>query len=121
MSVETDITAWRVVTNNKDVGQILTCEPYFDSRRVVTKALNGSVYIQTVGAPTQKMKISVGCYYAGREHLVASIASGFSVTCIYRGKRYVGFVGEDATWNTDSAGEFYTGEFELLVEDVIQT
>jgi hypothetical protein len=112
-----NIHEWKVVFDNTVLGQVLSFVRGLDQVKVTSKALDGTVYIQTVGAPTHTAKVSV---FSSREEkylLDAAEAAGARIEVTYRGVRYFGYIESKLQWQTVYPGKWYSAEMSLLIEE----
>lgn len=117
MSVEME--DWKLVRDSVSLAQILTFVPKIEGTKIVSKALDGSVYIQTVGDGT---KIATVTIFASRDEIPAvnsADAEGAAVVVYYRDTAYIGYMDELSDWSEKIAGEYYTNTFKLLIEEEV--
>ena len=54
-----DINTWKLKRSTTTLAQILTCLPGIDQTKIVSKALDGTIYIQTIGSGSKFADISI--------------------------------------------------------------
>lgn len=113
-----NINDWKVSYDGTVLGQVLNFTTSLDQTKITSKALDGTVYIQTVGNPTHVATISVFSSYEERELLNAAEASGACVKVVYRDKTYYGYIESKPQWQTIYPGKWYTATIALLIEEV---
>lgn len=112
-----NVHEWKVVFDNTVLGQVLSFVRSLDQVKVTSKALDGTVYIQTVGAPTHLATVSV---FSSREEkylLDAAEAAGALIQVTYRGVKYFGYVESKIQWQTVQPGKWYNASMTLLIEE----
>ena len=114
-----NIHEWKVVFDNTVLGQVLSFVKGLDQVKVTSKALDGTVYIQTVGAPTHTAKVSVFSSREEKELLDAAEAAGALIEATYRGVKYCGYIESKLQWQTVYPGKWYNAEMTLLIEEEI--
>jgi hypothetical protein len=112
-----NVHEWKVVLGNTVLGQVLSFVEGLDQVKVTSKALDGTVYIQTVGAPTHNAKVSVFSSREEKDLLDAAEASGALIQVTYRDTVYLGYVESKLQWQTIRPGKWYNAEMNLLIEE----
>lgn len=112
-----NVNEWKVVLNGAVLGQVLSFVEGLEQVKVTSKALDGTVYIQTVGSPTHTAKISVFSSREEKNALDAAEASGALIQVTYRGVIYFGYVESKLQWQTIHPGKWYSAEMTLLIEE----
>ena len=113
------IDNWKLSRNSVVLAQILSFLPGKSQTKVVSKALDGSVYIQTIGSATRHAAVTI---FATRDEMPAvndAEADGAVVSVVYRDKQYLGYIEEAPDWTDKEPGEYYTGTFTLLIEEEV--
>lgn len=116
-----DITTWKLSLNSVTLAQVLTFLPGIDQTKVVSKALDGSVYIQTIGTGVKYANITI---FATRDEMPAvneAEAEGALVSIVYREVQYLGYIEEAPDWTEKIPGESYTATFKLLIGEEVST
>ena len=111
------INDWKLTRGSVEIAQILTFVPGIDQEKVVSKALNGSIYIQTIGDGVKYASASI---LANREEMDSvnwAEADGAAVSAVYRGKRYLGYIEESPEWSAIIPGEWYRANIKILIEE----
>ena len=80
-----NVNEWKVVLNGVVLGQVLSFVKSRQQVKITSKALDGTVYIQTVGASTLTAKISVFSSLEEKDALDVAEASGAKIQVTYRG------------------------------------
>lgn len=114
-----NVNDWKVSYDGTVLGQVLSFATNLDQTKITSKALDGTVYIQTVGEPTYHAAISVFSSYEERELLNAAEASGAYVQVVYRDKKYYGYIESKPQWQTTYPGKWYNTAITLLIEEVV--
>ena len=112
-----NIHEWKVVLDNVALGQVLSFVKGLDQVKVTSKALDGTVYIQTVGAPTRNAKVSVFCSREEKDLLDAAEAAGALLQVTYRGVTYFGYIESKLQWQTVYPGKWYSADMSLIIEE----
>ena len=112
-----NVHEWKVVLNNVALGQVLSFVTGLEQVKVTSKALDGTVYIQTVGAPTHNAKVSVFSSREEKDLLDAAEAAGSLLQVTYRGVVYSGYIESALQWQTVYPGKWYNAEMTLLIEE----
>ena len=112
-----NVHEWKVVLENTVLGQVLSFTTSLEQVKVTSKALDGTVYIQTVGAPTRKAKVSVFSSREEKDLLDAAEAAGALLTVTYRDKTYFGYIESAPQWQAVYPGKWYNAEITLLIEE----
>lgn len=111
-----DIATWKLIRDSVPLAQILTFVKGLDQTKTKTKALDGTLYIQTIGAPQNQADVSIFVSLAEKDTVNQAEADGAFVTVVYRDVQYFGYVDEAPSWDPTVPGEWYTGTFKLLIE-----
>ena len=97
--------------------QVLSVVSKITPQKIVSHALDGSVYIHTIGAGRESASVAI--YVATDNERIAMDAAacdGYLVTCEYKGKTYVGYIEGEIEWRTSKDISPSVGTFTLLVE-----
>lgn len=111
-----NVHEWKVVSGGTILGQVLTFNKDLVQTKITSKALDGTVYIQTVGAPTSTAKVSVLSSPEERDLLNDAEASGSIIEVTYRHVKYAGYIESKLEWQTVYPGKWYNAEMVLLIE-----
>lgn len=111
-----NVHEWKVVSDGIILGQVLSFSKGLEQVKVTSKALDGTVYIQTVGAPTRKATVSVFSSQEEKDLLNSCEASGALIGVTYRGVTYLGYIESTLQWQTVRPGQWYNAEMVLLIE-----
>ena len=114
-----NVHEWKVVLDGAVLGQVLTFVKGLNQTKITSKALDGTVYIQTVGAPTRNAKVSVFSSREEKDLLDAAEASGARIQVTYRGVTYLGYIESSLQWQATHPGKWYNAEMNLLIEEEI--
>ena len=114
--MSTNVNNWKVVSDGVILGQVLSFSKGLKQTKVTSKALDGTVYIQTVGTPTQTATVSVFSSMAEKDLLNSAEASGALVGVTYRDATYLGYIESELQWQTVYPGQWYNTEMVLLIE-----
>ena len=112
-----NVNEWKVVFDNTVLGQVLSFVKGLEQVKVTSKALAGTVYIQTVGAVTHTAKVSVFSSREEKDLLDAVEAAGAYLQVTYRGVKYSGYIESKLQWQTVYPGKWYSAEMTLLIEE----
>lgn len=93
----------------------LQVRPIRNTRKIVTRLLDGSNTIQQVGSESIQLDITVQVY--DKAPLDAVCASGETITVMHFGTSYTGVIStESIVWIPAMPGDrYYTGTFSMLV------
>ena len=111
---------WKVTYNNEIIAQVLSFTPNITGNKVLTKALDGTVYIQTVGGALKHAAVQMLCNREQIDTVNLSEAEGGIVTVVYRDKTYIGYFEEAPEWEAVSPGEWYKTTMTLLIEEEVR-
>ena len=111
-----NIQEWKVVSGNTILGQVLSFVKGLDQVKVTSKALDGTVYIQTIGSPTRTAKVSVFSSREEKDLLDEAEADGELLQVTYRGVIYSGYIESKLQWQTVYPGKWYSAEMSLIIE-----
>ena len=115
-----NIHDWKVKYNGQDVAQILRFTPNITSTKVLTKALDGTVYIQTIGTGLKHAAIELLCTLEQIDIINAGESEGGVFTATYRGKTRVGYIEEQPEWEAVVPGEWYKTTITFLIEEEVE-
>lgn len=105
-----------IKVDNVSIGTVLGCKKMLTPNKVVNTALDGSVYIQTVGDPIDRRQIHAYCdTIAMRNALDYAANYGAQVTIEWNNQTIVGYIENDVSWNEWKDGHG-VGKFILLVD-----
>lgn len=114
-----NIHDWKVKYGDEIVAQVMAFVPNVAGNKVLTKALDGTVYIQTIGSGIKNAKIDILCTSEEIELVNEAEATGAVISAEYRGKIYIGYIEEQPEWETVQPGEWYKTTITLLIEEVV--
>ena len=112
-----NIHEWKVVLENVVLGQVLSFVKGLEQVKVTSKALDGTVYIQTVGDPTRTAKVSVFSSREEKDLLDAAEATGALIQVTYRGVTYYGYIESRLQWQAVHPGKWYNADMSLIIEE----
>lgn len=115
-----DVHEWKVSFDNTILGQVLSFVKALDQVKVTSKALDGTVYMQTVGAPTHTATVSVFSSREEMDLLNAAEAAGARISVVYRDVTYLGYVETKLQWQTVYPGKWYSANMVLLIEEEVK-
>lgn len=113
-----NVNEWKVRINDIPVAQILRFEKSIEQNKTVNKTLDGSIYIQTVGAGINYADVTVLCTRYERDIFNSAEADGTLLYLTYRDNIYSGYIESPPTWNTVYPGEWYSADIKLLIENI---
>lgn len=114
-----NIHDWKVVFDGTVLGQVLNFTKSLDQTKITSKAIDGTVYIQTVGAPTHLAAVTVFSSPEEMYLLNAAEAAGTLINVTYRDVVYKGYVESKPQWQATYPGKWYTGSITLLIEEEV--
>lgn len=112
-----NIETWKLTRGSQDLGQILSFVKGIEQKKVLSKALDGTIYIQTIGLGTANASISLFLTRAQVDLLNLAEADGAAVKAVYRGKYYIGYIQETPKYNATYPGQYYSTDITLLYEE----
>lgn len=112
-----NIHEWKVVYGNTVLGQVLSFVKALEQVKIASKALDGTVYIQTVGAPTSKATVTVFSSREEKDMLDEAEASGGLISVTYKETTYLGYIESMPQWQTTYPGKWYNADITLLIEE----
>lgn len=110
---------WALRIGADKIAAVQTFAKNIEQEKIVTKALDGSVYIQTIGSGTHAADVQVFATRAERDKVNEAEASGEFVNVLYRGETYYGYIEAAPEWAPVLDGRYYTGSFKLLLEKLL--
>ena len=114
-----NINDWKVKRDSTVMAQVLTFVPGLDQTNILSKALDGTVYIQTIGSANPYAEIEILCNAAQMRLVNSAEADGAVINAEYREVRYFGYIEEPPTWNAVMPGEWYKTSIKLLIQDEV--
>ena len=117
--MSTNIHEWKVVWDGTVLGQVLSFVGGLEAVKVTSKALDGTVYIQTIGNPTKTAKVSVFSSREEKDMLDSAEATGALLKVTYRDIAYYGYIESRLQWQAVYPGQWYNAEMTLLIEEEI--
>ena len=113
------IRDWKVYSDSDVIGQVLSFHPAIDQTMVVTKALSGAIYVQTIGSGTKTAKVGILVTKDERDAVNYAQSIGKVISIVYSEKQYVGFIEEPPDWSEKYPGMYYTAELSFLIEEEV--
>lgn len=117
----TEYTDWKLSLEDVVLAQILKYLPGIEQNKVVTKALDGSFYIQTIGTGNPYADITIFASRLQMEAINQAEADGVYLTAVYRDHRVMGYIEAAPTWTDEEPGEWYTATIKLLIAEEVST
>jgi hypothetical protein len=114
----TDINTWKLSRDSVAIAQILSFVTAIEQAKVTSKALDGTVYIQTIGTGTKYADVTILSTLEEKDAVNQAEADGAVVTVVYRDKRYAGYIEAAPEWDAQIPGEWYKGTLKILIEEV---
>lgn len=114
-----NISTWKLSRNSVTLAQILTFLPSIDQVKVTSKALDGTIYIQTIGTGTKQATVTIFATRAEMPAVNDAEADGALVSVVYRDKQYLGYIEAAPDWSALTPGEAYTASFNLLIDEEV--
>lgn len=114
-----NIHSWKLSRDSVTLAQVLSFLPGINQTKVISKALDGSIYIQTIGTGTKQASVTI---FATREEMPAvnsAEADGALVSLVYRNIQYLGYIEEAPEWSVIIPGEGYASTFTLLIDEEV--
>lgn len=115
-----DVLKWKVTRDGLVIAQVSTFLSGIDGNKIISKALDGTIHVQTVGTGTKVADVEVHCTAKERSLVNLASAEGALIATVYRDKRYYGYIEDDPEWETIEPGEMYKGSYRMLIEEVDQ-
>lgn len=115
----TDYTEWKLKFDGSPVAQILQCVKSLEGNVIRTKALDGTIYMQTIGKELTKVALTVFCTREEMHVVNRCEAQGFPVEVVYRDSKYTGYIGEVPSWSAIQPGKNYQGTINVWVESEV--
>lgn len=112
-----NVSDWKLSRDSVAIAQVLTFLPSLDQTKVVSKALDGTVYIQTIGDPIKHAAVTI---LATREEMAPvnqAEADGAVLSAVYRETRYAGYIEAAPEWQPVIPGEWYTADIKFLIQE----
>lgn len=108
---------WKLRDGVKKLAAVQTFAKNIEQEKIITKALDGSIYIQTIGTGVQTADITI--FAASRKERDAvneAEAMGTLVNVLYRDTTYYGYIESAPEWSPVIEGRRYTANLKLLLE-----
>lgn len=109
------VKEWKLSSGSTVLAQVLSFVPGIEQSKIVSKALDGTVHIQTIGEGTKYASVSI---FSSREEMNLinkAEADGAFVTVVYRDKKCSGYIESAPSWNTVVPGEWYSASIKFLI------
>ena len=116
-----NINDWKLSIDGTVLAQILTYIPGIDQVKVTSKALDGSVYIQTIGTGGKYANIKIFASRLQMEAINQAEADGVYLTAVYREKTVMGYIEAPPEWDAEEPGEWYSSTIKLLIAEEVST
>ena len=113
------IQTWKLAFNSTAISQVLTFLPNIEQSKIVSKALDGALYIQTIGEGTHFSEVEILSTRDEKDVVNELAASASLIGVTYRDSTYYGYIEEDVSWDAIIPGEWYKGSFKLLIESEV--
>lgn len=113
------ISSWKMSVDSVVLAQVLKFIPSIDQVKVTSKALDGSIYIQTIGTGTKQADVTIFALRDDISDINQAEADGAVVSVVYRDTQYLGYIDEAPDWEEKEAGESYTATIKLLIEEEV--
>ena len=113
------IEDWKVTYNDEAVAQVLTFLPKQEGTKIVNQLYDGSYQIQSVGYTRRKAEVTI--FVESRkalESMETAAATAALVSVRYREKTYRGYISDEINWSAAIPGQYYSGSFTLLIDEV---
>lgn len=110
------VHTWKLSVDGSPIAQVLNFDSNIEQAKVVTKALDGTIYIQTIGKGVPYANIKILCSLEEKTLVNYAEADGAVLTVVYRDKKYTGYIESAPFWNAESPGEWYTATIKFLIE-----
>ena len=105
--------------DNKQVVPILSLIPARTPQKIVNHALDGSVYVHTIGPGRVTADVNVlAKTKEERDAVDLAACDGNVIVCKFEGRTHTGYIEEGVTWRTFRDGWSGVGAFRLLVDVV---
>lgn len=114
------IEDWKVTYNEEPVAQVLTFLPNYETTKIVNQLYDGTYQIQNVGYMRKKADVTIFVEsLVALEKMETAAATSALITIRYREKTYKGYISEKINWSAAIPGQYYSGSFTLLIDEVI--
>ena len=117
----TTYTEWKLSLEGAVLAQILSYIPGIEQTKVISKALDGSVYMQTIGTGNPYADITILSTRTEMEAVNQAEADGLYLTAVYREKVVMGYIEARPEWDAAEPGEWYTTSIKLLIAEEVST
>lgn len=108
---------WKLRDGQRKLAAVQTFAKNIEQEKIVTKALDGGIYIQTIGTGTVTADITIfAASPQEREAVNEAEAMGALVNVLYRDVTYSGYIEAAPQWTPVIPGRCYTGTIKLLLE-----
>lgn len=111
------VETWKLTRDGQEIAQILSFVKGIEQRKILSKALDGTIYIQTIGLGTANAQISLFLTREQIDLLNLAEADGAAVKAVYRDKYYIGYISEAPKYNAVYPGQYYSTDITLLYEE----
>lgn len=114
-----NVNTWKLAVADEVIAQVLTFVKYLEQHKVTSKALDGSIYIQTVGHPVKCAKVELLASREEKDRFNELEADGSLMSLVYRDKIYYGYVESTPSWSTVYPGKWYSTSIVFLIMDEV--
>lgn len=116
-----NVNDWKLSLEGVVLAQILKYIPGIEQNKVVTKALDGSFYIQTIGTGNPYADVTILASRLQMEAINQAEADGVYLTAVYREHTVMGYIETAPSWTDEEPGEWYTTTIKLLIAEEVST
>lgn len=114
-----NVQDWKLSRDSVALAQVLTFKTGVDQTKIVSKALDGSIYIQTIGDGIRYATVSIIATREEKDLVEAAEADGALVSCVYRDVQYLGYIEDQLDWDDIQPGYWYGATIRLLIDEEV--
>lgn len=115
--MSTNVENWKVTYDGDILGQVLSFMKSLNQTKVTSKALDGTIYIQTIGSPVKAATVSMFSSKEEMDRMNEAEADGAYINVAYRGVTYSGYIEGKPQWQAIHPGKWYNATITLLIEE----
>lgn len=114
-----NVSEWKLSVADEVIAQVLSFVKALDQHKITSKALDGSIYIQTVGHPVKYATVNLFASCEEKDRFNELEADGSLMTLVYRDKVYYGYIEYTPNWSTVYPGKWYSTEVKFLIMEEV--
>lgn len=114
-----NVSEWKLSVADEVIAQVLTFVKALEQHKITSKALDGSIYIQTVGHPVKYADVEIFASREEKDRFNVLEADGSLMALVYRDHTYYGYIESTPSWSTVYPGKWYTTKIKFLIMEEV--